>query len=544
MRIGLRSGAILALLLLAALPVRAADDTAALDAPPVGLVPTTVHLSAILAAHAAAVGTPSGADTVIEDWRYTDSGISGTVHLERSGTNYHSRITRGPFVEEFGQDNGERWHRDYNGFVVPVTSIDEESFIAERVEEDAADPKNDATVAGVTQGPKPSYVVRVTVDGERHPEWIFYDVAGGLITRVERVVGKTRIATTFDDFRTTGGVTTAWHLHDAWDPSVLDDDFVRTAMQTGIPVDEAQFAQPASKPNYASYQQPVNIPAHFYDDGTIILRMTVNGRGLDMMLDTSQRDNVIDEDVARQLNLPTFGQIDRLPSGEYVAFETLIPSCSVGPMVETNLPVLAEPFNFQWTSDTKVVGILGYDFLANNVLKIDYMNGRVDIMPAASFDGSTPVPGGINVPMQIDDGVPFVQVGLGDAVSQNAVLANEFDDTVVFGDFVADHNDALTNYGNGRHYQAQVPFADNGSFGHEIDVWYALVSHLRFGAADYQHFPVIATNYPLDFSSDRSIDAYLGHDVLRFFDLYIDYPHGRFIVRPNALFFKVFHANH
>lgn len=518
-------------------------DADALDAPPPGLVPTSVHLSAILAQHDAAIGKPTGPDTVIEDWRFTDTGMHGTEHLERDGMNYHSRITRGPFVEEFGQDNGHRWHRDYDGFVSPTTTLDDESFFAERVEEDAADPKNDVSVAGETQGSKPAYVVRVKISGGQHPEWVFYDVATGFITRVERVVGnKHRIAATFDDFRTTGGVTTAWHVRDSWDPPELDDDYVRTFLQRGIPVDSAQFAQPPSTPRLASYQQGFQIPIQMYTDGTIIVRMTVAGRGLDMMLDTASPDTIIDERVAREMGLPTFGHVDRLADGGDVPFETMIPFASMGNMTMVDMAVLAEPFVIQWGWDTKIVGVLGYDFLANNVFKIDYVNGTLDLIAPSSFASADPVPGGLIVPMELDNGVPFVQMTIGSDVADNVAVANEVPHTTVFGNYIAGHKDDFLDLESGKRHEDEVPFADNGQYGRTIDVWIARVSHVHFGLWDYQQVPIIATNFSLTRSPDRTIDAFLGVDYLGFFDLYFDYPHNRFIVKPNKFFYRTFHV--
>jgi hypothetical protein len=524
-------------------PVSASD--ASLDAPPANLKPAPVHLAALLAAHDAAVGvrTAGIADTVVEDWRFTDSGISGTEHLERAGTDYHSKLLEGPFVEEYGQHNGERWHRDYNGFVSPTTTIDETSFIAERVLEDAADPKDDASVLGVTQSTNPAYVVQVKIPGDLHPEWVFYEVSTSQIVRVEQVEGTHRLVNTYDDFRATDGVTSAWHIHDSDGRTQLDDDWVRTSMAIGGHVDQTQFAQPPSAPHTASYQQGFQVPVTMYDDGTIIIRVTVNGRGLDMMLDTATPENIIDEQVARELGLPTYGHVDRLSNGDNVAFETTIPLCSIGNTTTTNLAVDAEPFNFQWTEHTKVVGVLGYDFLAGNVFKIDYWNGTLSLIAPSAFASENPVPGGITVPIELDNGTPFIQLGIGNSVSTNAVLANESDRTIVFGNFVNAHNDDFTNYGDGKHHQDQVPFADNGSFGRTIEAWAALADHLRFGSGDYQQVLVVASSYPLHYSPDRAVDAMLGFDVLRFFDLYIDYPHNRFIVKPNQLFFKVFHRN-
>lgn len=542
-----RSGMLIAFVFVIASTGRVLSDAS--EAPPSNLASTSEHLATILSSHERALGsrTSSLPDTAIEDWTYTDSGISGTEHLERSGENYHSRITAGQLIEEYGQDNGRRWHRDYNGFVSPTTYIDDRTFFAERVKEDAADPKNDAQVIGITQGADPAYVVQVMVSGERHPEWVYYDARSFLITRVEWFSrddrGLHRIVTTFSDFRTTAGLTEPWHVHDAWDPSQFDDDYVRTSLQVGVPVDASQFTQPPSASRLPAYQNTgFNIPATIYDDGTIVIRMMVNGRGLDLMLDTANPENVIDENVAEELGLPTYGHVTSLPGGYSVSFYTTIPLATIGTATYRGLVVDAMPFTFQQAEYTKVVGVLGYDFLANNVFEIQYDNGgSVKILPSIEFDSDDPVPGGISYPLDLDAGVPFIAIPIGSGISNDVALANEFEQTVVWGSYVAAHGSDLTNVENGQHYQQSLPFADNGSFGQEVEIWTASISHVSFGSVNFHGSQVIATNYPLSFSQDRPVDAFLGFDFLRWFDVYLDYPHGRLIVKPNQLFLRVTH---
>ena len=52
----------------------------------------------------------------------------------------------------------------------------------------------------------------------------------------------------------------------------------------------------------------------------------------------------------------------------------------------------------------------------------------------------------------------------------------------------------------------------------------------------------LATNASYD-ASETKVDAMIGADYLRYFDLYFDYPHGRFIVKPNERFYQMFSKN-
>ncbi|HEY2474712.1 MAG TPA: hypothetical protein VGI19_07895 [Candidatus Cybelea sp.] len=194
------------------LPWRAAAGQAVAtqtDRPPTGLVSTDVRLAQILANHEKAIGTRAASqrDSVVEHWTFTDSGMSGTEDLQRDGTDYHSRISYGPFVDDYGQKGERRWHQDANGFTCPTSEIDERSFYATRVTEDAADPKNDAAVIGKTLGAHPAYVVKVKRPGKKHLEFVFYDADSAQVVRVEAPTDERRLIQTFDDFRVTDGIS-------------------------------------------------------------------------------------------------------------------------------------------------------------------------------------------------------------------------------------------------------------------------------------------------------------------------------------------------
>ncbi|HVA26886.1 MAG TPA: hypothetical protein VNF68_01835, partial [Candidatus Baltobacteraceae bacterium] len=103
---------------------------ASLDAPPANLVPSTARLGDVLRKH-----TDSTGNAIVEDWSFTDTGVSGTEHLERSGTNYFSRIVTGDLVERFGQIDGKRWHQDYNGITTSTSQVEDRSFLGILVNE-------------------------------------------------------------------------------------------------------------------------------------------------------------------------------------------------------------------------------------------------------------------------------------------------------------------------------------------------------------------------------------------------------------------------
>src|ERR1700692_5122898 len=96
-------------------------------------------------------------------------GLSGTETLCRVGLAYHSRLQRGPFLDEYWQGDEKRWHRSPNGVVSAMQSEDYDSFTMLRVLEDAGDPKSDVKLLGEIVDPQPAYVLEVCRSGYKHP---------------------------------------------------------------------------------------------------------------------------------------------------------------------------------------------------------------------------------------------------------------------------------------------------------------------------------------------------------------------------------------
>jgi len=516
-----------------AITLAAAKPDPVLDAPPAGLVPATVKLSAILAKHDASTGVQPKSMT--EDWAYVDTGLHGTEHLVRSGTDYHSKIKNDAQTDEYGQQAGARWHKDTDGFTTPNTGTENASFYVLRVIEDASDPKNDVELVGQTTGASPANVVKVTKPGAKHPEWIFFDASTGRIVRFERVSGKHRIATTFDDFRTTDGVTQAWHIHDYYWVPEYDDDYTMTAFKAGGAVAPSEFAPPAN-PVVTDTTARGPLPSQFPFEGAIIVRVTVGGRGLDFEIDPSVRYNYIDYDVANQLRLPTFGKTTQLSTGERIAYDTVLPDADLGPIHLHDLPVYATDVAWRPNLSTKIVGTLGYDFLASHIIHVDYVHKLVEVLPTSALPPAPakPLDHALDIPIQFDDGTLLVPMAIGDGFTEHAILDTSMPFTVVFGPYVNAHTDTLK--GSGVHTNAFVPFADAASYGKTIDTWIVNTNILSFANLNFSDLPIVATEEPYD---DRSIDAIAGYDYLAFYDIYFDYPHGRLLLVPNERFYKL-----
>ena len=503
---------------------------------------TTAHLSEVLKSHDAAVGhrPPGAPDNSIEDWTFSGDGQHGTEQVQRAGTDYASQITRGPFTESYGQFDGARWHRDYNGFTSTTYGDEYETFLPLRVLALLEDPKNDVSLKGEVPGPPAAYVIEVKRPQHRHPDWVFVDKTTYLVDRVEIASGKRQLVSTYSDYRSTDGLQEPWRIHDSDGRAELDYDWQRTNLSHPPTMSFSLFVPPPSAPTIAyGFAADTALPVKMYY-GQFIVRLSVQGRGLDFLIDSASATSYIDRDVAHELNLPTYDALTQLDDGTSLDYMTRIDAATVGPLLFRNFALESTSYDYQITGETKVVGVLGYDFLAGVVLHMNYHDGTAELIPKDHFTGSTPVAGAYQIPIVMDDGRPMVSMGIGEGISQRVMLDTAMPFTIVCGPYIDSHDADFTDLPHQDRKSTIVPFADETSYGTAATVWLTQASHLRFGPADYLKYTVVATNFAFG-SSDDETDAVVGIDYLAFFDVYLDYADQRVLLKPNASFFQIFH---
>ncbi|MFN2449948.1 MAG: hypothetical protein ABR508_09235 [Candidatus Baltobacteraceae bacterium] len=545
-----------AALLCTAAPAFAKD----LDARPEGLLPATVPISQILNAYDAAAGKrpPGVQDTSSEEWTFTRAGLAGTEKLVRSGFDYYAHITSGPLSDEYGQFLGHGWHRDQNGVVSPAGSHDQNSFdmlLFMNALNDASDPKNDVTLLGQTADSRPAYVLAVKQTGQKHSEYVYYDKQSGLIQKVSHVSDGTRITIAYDDYRKTKGLSQPWHVHAGDGTPSLDFDFKRSSLKVGGDLDAMQFTMPASSFAFESFSGHQKLPAkvfwdqwtidvgngyeHDAESPTLVVRLNIGGRGLDFAVSAAEPDTLIDFDVAQQLQLPSYGQVTHA-EGKDVPYDTILPAADLGGLMLRKLAVRATPFHYHLNDETKVVGVLGYDVLSTGVFKIDYDNSTLDVFPAQDFDN--PALGGdaYSIPVLFDSGYPFFQGTLDSHISANILFDNDFEMSYVFGGFTGKYPESVKDVVTGKdHGMATIPFADSKGYGKDVHVWLGKVPDVQFGPAHFLNYQIVAADGDIEFGG-HPVDAVMGGDLLRYYDIYLDYPHNRIFLKPNADFFKAF----
>ena len=102
------------------------------------------------------------------------------------------------------------------------------------------------------------------------------------------------------------------------------------------------------------------------------MRLSIQGRWLDFLVDTGASGIVIDENVVRQLGLSTYGRYSSgVNAGRYVGGSVLVPSVKIGDLSMTDVAMNTTPHmresDDEFRGGVKPVGLLGFDLTQHSV---------------------------------------------------------------------------------------------------------------------------------------------------------------------------------
>jgi len=267
----------------------------------------------------------------------------------------------------------------------------------------------------------------------------------------------------------------------------------------------------------------VRLPARIQND-RIYVRLEIARRGLDFLLDTGAATLTIDQSVARQLGLTIRGRATQMVAGSFETGRVIVPSIAVGPLTMRDVVMRTAPFASHEAQGTRIVGLLGFDFLAAVALRIDYAGGIVEAMRPGTLVapvGATPLD------IRLNSGTPVTRATIGDATGDDFII-----DTgaafpyVVFQRFARAHPEAIraagdghTSFGSG--VGGSMPYRAVGSKRLALGTW--LVD-------DVPGVEALAPN-ALGFDNE---DGLIGATILNKFTVSLDYAAGRLYLQPNG----------
>ena len=525
------------LLLAVGAPAFGADQPAKVKAPdprawPAAYEATTTTLADVLAGAKRSTGTISDhAGTLRVTYAVHDGGLDGTERDIWNGDDYRIDSTAGPFITAEGRNNGQRWETNENGYTLLKRGIHQRAEANARALE-KPDPGDDVKLLGRLHAPADVYVVRVAPKDGRE-ERRFYDAASFRLLRRETLYLDKLVVSAYDDYREIDGAAVPYKTTISDGHAENDAVYKVTDIKVNGVVTAAELSVPGSRRlpvTMPAGVQSVRLPARIDGWGRIIVRLTIQGRGLDFQLDSGAAEIVLNRDVARQLGLRTYGRWSNTVAGTFTSGRAIVPKVEVGSIVMNDLVVEALPFAFQNDEATRIVGLLGYDFIAGCVLKIDYEHGTVDAIPSEVFQ---PPANGITLDAILDDQVPVIWSKFNDAVGDRFILDTGADDIVIFSGFAKKYPAAVEDHSPKKILSRLFNLVQASGVGGKLNLRPVMIANMQVGNVRYSDYLAFVMTGDQPAFEGEDLDGLIGAAALRMFDVYLDYAGSRVVLVPN-----------
>ena len=480
-------------------------------------------LATILANVDAASGTePPGVS--VEDWALSAYGLTGTEHVVRGADDLRVMTTLGPFLDQEGRYRGQAWRQNANGVTVLLSkngagrpSVTSQTFLG------ALRERAHLRLAGTLgSGAATDYVLE---DAAMHRR-IVVDGRAWLPVRVVLELPGRRVVFTADGFQTHDGYRMPAHIHarDSLSPK-NDIDWRLTGFRSNADDARAELAIPGSDRPLALFPRGVSrveLPAHFIGPH-VILRATVDGAPLDVLLDSGSSETALDTAAVRALGLREYGNSVEIAAGKYAQSRIFVPELRLGRLTLRNLAASSLPFDFKPRPGVRALGLVGFDLFADAVIHVDYQHQRVEAIAPRAFH-----PGALRdaavLPVSIDDGVALTPLRI-DGNEARFVLDTGSPDAVVFAAFARAHAEL----------QATASVEKAGGIGGSLRLAPVQLTSLDFAGQSFGDFGVQEALDPTAFETSGA-DGLMGYQFMRLFDWYFDEAGGAAYATPNEAF--------
>jgi hypothetical protein len=459
-----------------------------------------------------ATGADHRPDTEHETWTVHLAGLDGTYETERHGSDNVMLTALGPFRTARGSWHGEKWHQNENG-----------ETIVDRAEPSQVEKMLSQTVERVRE-PVDAWEL-VTTYASGHVTRAYYDPHTYELVRSEHVSAGHTSHTSYEDFRTDAhGRVRPWHFFGGDDRPDNDFDYRLIRDDEDETIADADLAIPRDRRTLVEFPEgsdTVRLPARIVG-GRIYVRVDIAGRGLDFLLDSGAGAITIDDAVARELKLPIYGRSTQTVAGSFPTGRVVVPSVAIGALAMRDVVMHTLPYSAPETKTVRVVGLLGYDFLAGTSLRIDYADGTIDALRPGALVAP---PGAGALDVRLNSGTPVARATIGTATGDDFIIdTGAAFSYVIFQRFARLHRDELQSQN-----AARVGSGVGGSFSYRpIET-----TRVILGAWSLDDATGVEALAPNAFGFDNE-DGLIGSDILKRFTVYLDYADGRVLLEPSA----------
>lgn len=447
----------------------------------------------------------------------SDGTTTITRYAERDGA-WRAIVEHGPFHSEYGKTAKTEWHQNENG----QTVVDEP-------EPDTA--QSDPVTTSVTRVHAPVEAWLLSdVNKLGYGTRTFVDPTTWQILRRETVRANGTVAISYDDFRNYGTRVFANH----W---TTDDGYARTRRETRVTAYEPRevppdaVAMPASRRSLVQFPagaKSVTLPAKFGHQH-VIVRIMVGTRGLDFLLDTGADGITLDNGVIHELGLPVYEQHSAVTAQRYTTGRSIVPEMRIGDLVMRDVAVDMVPTLDEIEPGYKAVGLLGYDFLKELGITIDYEKKTVTVVREPDY--VPPQDPRLHVlEVRTGDGSPYTEVKINGVPSERFILDTGGAGTfMIFDAFARRHPEALVDMGGGSYLREVQYYGVGGA----IETRPYQLASVKVGTLNFHNYVGFRVTSAKSYDVG-GVDGIIGTDFLRMFTVGLDYANDRVYLVPNA----------
>ena len=445
---------------------------------------------------------------------FRETVVSGTTTRTtfHRGADVRAVVDRGPIRTEQGFYRWTRWHQDANGLTV----------IDDRVAA-GVPPATTATVVKRVTAPVSGYLVE-SLDANGYGTRQFIDPETYAVMRTERIDAGGTVVTSNEAFAVFGArrLPARWTISDSRTNATVTE--TRTDYREGA-VTEGDVATPPicrTLVQFPAGAASVKLPVRFVGD-RVYVQVTVGGRDLDFVLDTGESGISISEDVARELGLPLFNKSAQFQAGRFAQFDTLAPSVEIGQLAMHDIVMTTIPQLPALPKSELFAGILGFDFLAELGVTIDYAHRTVTVAPALRWRAPRG-PDVVELPVHLMTGTPLVRVALNGQVGERFVLDTGANTSLLITSAFARRHGAL--------FAGPAQRAPYNGIGGSFDVNRYVMRDVAIARIAFRDVSVLRAD-----ASDpyATVDGIIGTNLLHFFTVDLHYADGMVYLTRNSI---------
>jgi hypothetical protein len=186
-----------------------------------------------------------------------------------------------------------------------------------------------------------------------------------------------------------------------------------------------------------------------------------------------------------------------------------------------DIAVTVGPMPIVHPDGTKSVGLLGFDFLAQLGVSIDYTRARVRVVPAADFTPPTD-PSTYAFDVRLASGQPMVTASVANAVADHVLFDTGWSGQLAFFDYFTRRYPAA--------FKDDIGASNIYGIGGEVSAEAFRFHDVTLGHIHFQQFTGL--RIPPSSYAGRA-DGLIGNDLLSLFNIDLDYTGGRVYLTPN-----------